>query len=110
MKIPIIELKEGTLLSKDVTSPNGQLLLKKGMPLTDKHIKAFKMWGITEFETEEESDTPLLNFEPHILAEADTTLQKHFYGSDLSNPLLSKIYSFCLNRFALKLSQKGTRP
>ncbi len=110
MKIPISELKEGTILSQEVTGPNGQLLLKKGMPLTDKHIKAFKMWGITEFETEEESDAPLLNFEPRILAEADTTLQKHFYGSDLSNPVLSKIYSFCLNRFAQKLTQKGSLP
>ncbi len=110
MKILIHELKEGILFSKDVTSPNGQLLLKKGIPVTDKHIKAFKMWGILEFEVEGEEgatqSTPL-SFSAEILTQSDALLQKHFFGSDLSNPVLSKIYSFCLNRLATKLSQTG---
>ena len=106
MKITISELKEGMTLAKDVTSPNGQLLLKGGAPITDKHIRAFKMWGISEFEMDGENDLPKSEFTAEILAKADNQLQFRFFGSNLSNPVLSKIYSFCLNRLALKLSRQ----
>ncbi|MES2309089.1 MAG: hypothetical protein V4507_09545 [Verrucomicrobiota bacterium] len=105
MKIPIAELKEGVSLSLDVVSPNGQLLLKSGFPLTEKHLRAFKMWGITEVETEGENDVQVLPFNPEILAKADLLLHDRFYGADLSNPVLSRIYGFCLKRLAQKLSQ-----
>lgn len=50
MKISIQELKEGAILAADVMSANGQLLLKSGSPVTEKHIRAFKTWGVKEVE------------------------------------------------------------
>jgi len=108
MKMTISDLKEGMILAKEVTSPTGQLLLKGGAPITDKHLRAFKMWGISEFEIEIEGENQVTKseFSSEILAKADQALQLRFYGSNLSNPVLNKIYSFCLNRLALKLSRQ----
>jgi hypothetical protein len=107
MKVPISELKEGTTLSRDVMSPNGQLLLKGGFPVTEKHLRAFKMWGVLEVETEGEEEVDH-SLDPEALAKADELLHDRFYGADLSNPVLTRIYSFCLKRLARKLSQPSS--
>lgn len=103
MKISIQELKEGAILAADVMSANGQLLLKSGNPVTEKHIRAFKTWGVKEVELPGE-DKPEESFSPEILSQADQHLQNRFYGADLSNPILNRIYAICLKRLATQLA------
>ena len=47
-KINISDVKPGMILEADVLDRNGRTLLAKGVEISDKHIRIFKMWGITE--------------------------------------------------------------
>lgn len=104
MKIAVDQLQEGTVLASDVIGVNGQILLKSGNTITEKNIRAFKMWGILEVEIpgEEASQTP--QFSPEILEKADQHLQNRFHGADLSHPVLNRIYEICLHKVATKIS------
>ena len=44
--IKIEELKPGMVIDKDVTNLHGAVLLRKGNPVTEKHIHIFKTWGV----------------------------------------------------------------
>ncbi len=46
--IPTSDLGPGMVLASDLRSPQGRLLLPKGMTLTESHIKTCKAWGILE--------------------------------------------------------------
>jgi hypothetical protein len=47
-KINISDVRAGMVLAADVQDRNGRTLLVKGIEISDKHIRIFKMWGITE--------------------------------------------------------------
>jgi hypothetical protein len=47
-KINIGDVRAGMVLAADVQDRNGRTLLAKGIEITDKHIRIFKMWGVTE--------------------------------------------------------------
>ncbi len=41
------DVTAGMVLGRDVTNPRGQLLIPEGTVLTEKHISALQLWGIT---------------------------------------------------------------
>ncbi|MGI6461246.1 MAG: HDOD domain-containing protein [Candidatus Hydrogenedentales bacterium] len=41
------DVKAGMILDRDVTNPRGQLLIASGTVLTEKHISALQLWGIS---------------------------------------------------------------
>ncbi len=47
-KVHIDQLEEGMILSTDVVTMNGQLLLKEGVTVTARHANIFRQWGINE--------------------------------------------------------------
>ena len=46
--ISVDQLNQGMVLSDDVFDINRNLLLTKGQKITLKHIRIFKLWGVTE--------------------------------------------------------------
>ncbi|MGE5380430.1 MAG: HD-GYP domain-containing protein [Methylocystaceae bacterium] len=59
--IPTLMLKPGTIISQDIYSQKGQLLLPKGKSLTEDNIRSLMAKGIEEIYTMEDpqQDTPL---------------------------------------------------
>lgn len=53
----LAELKPGLRLSRGVLSPQGALLAQPGDELTEKQIRLFKMWGVSEAEVMEVEST-----------------------------------------------------
>jgi hypothetical protein len=43
---------DGMVLARPVVSPQGQLLAPKGTALTARHVRLFRMWGVTEADIE----------------------------------------------------------
>lgn len=41
------DVTAGMVLGQDITNPRGQLLIPEGTALTEKHISALQLWGIT---------------------------------------------------------------
>lgn len=54
----IDDIEEGMILNAPVTNNSGQVLLGPGIELGPKHVKFFKMWGISSVMVEggEETD------------------------------------------------------
>ena len=47
-QINLNDIQPGMVLASSVFNKNGGLLLKEGSTLTEKHIRIFKTWGVTE--------------------------------------------------------------
>jgi len=63
-------LKVGMVLSDDVRDINSRLLLAKGQKIQSKHIRIFKIWGITEVNVTGDEDGNKIsesNIDPNLI-------------------------------------------
>lgn len=93
--LSINDIEAGMILAADVNDRNGRPLLKAGTELTEKHIKIFKTWGISQLALEgDESDDPLqdiLNAHPEFLSEAEGVAQSLFQHCDPQHPFIEAL-------------------
>jgi len=88
-------LKPGMTLSADVLDINSRLLLSKGLQIQPKHIRVFKIWGITEVPIEgvngdEEASAGMVTMET-----ANRVIQntKHLFShQDLGHPAVKELF------------------
>ena len=93
-------LEEGMVLLSDVKSGN-QILLAKGVSLTNKHINIFKSWGVSSVEVEGGSEQDLTNQKIQELSPAEkkrleADLTERFRHVDLSFRPAKVLYNNCL--------------
>jgi hypothetical protein len=50
--VRIDQLEPGMVIVSDVVDRNGRVLLSTGTALTAKHLRVFRMWGVTEADIE----------------------------------------------------------
>jgi hypothetical protein len=87
------ELIEGMVLARPAVSPQGQLLAAKGTAVTSRHMRLFKMWGVTEVDIEGHEGraarpaTPLSETERRVIEE---TIGQRFEGA-LGHPAMMEI-------------------
>ena len=92
----INDLKEGMTLAADVKNKHGNIMIKQGMTLTEKHIMLLKAWGITDADVEG-ADRDRLHQEemrtvsPEVIAAIENELKAIFPPVD-GNELMSEIY------------------
>ena len=58
-RVSVRSLKEGMVLEAPLRTPEGRVILGAGAALTDKHIRMFKIWGVTDAEVEGFEDESL---------------------------------------------------
>ncbi|MFH1624597.1 MAG: hypothetical protein ABID54_05500 [Pseudomonadota bacterium] len=61
--INISELEPGMRLEEPVCTPDGRMLLREGVQVTEKHISIFKSWGVTEAAVEGVEAPGVVDFE-----------------------------------------------
>ncbi|MDE3076121.1 MAG: hypothetical protein KGJ86_11900, partial [Chloroflexota bacterium] len=91
----LVELKPGMRLARGVLSPQGALLANPGDQLTDKQIRLFKMWGVTEVEVAETS--PEAGAEPQIEDEEAAVPEDEIdllFADHLDDPVMYQIATF----------------
>lgn len=92
--VHIDSVKQGMVLSEDVKDISSRLLLSKGQPIHQKHIRIFKIWGVTEIEvnTESEDDAPA---DPNKPVADNTVITQQtnavFRNVDRDTPLVSEL-------------------
>jgi len=96
-------LAEGMVLQSDVHDRNGRLLLGCGAELAAKHLRMFRMWGITEADIVAADDQaggqPLASdVDPVRLAAVEDELRPLFRNTDLSYPAMGELFRLCLLR------------
>ena len=101
MIIPISDLNPGIQLADDVLSPQGMLVAKKGDTISEKHLKSFKAWGVTEVNIQAEDSAGQEN----DLAKAFDTLSNlelieeidyFFSKTNRDHPVIAELYAIAI--------------
>ena len=100
--IKIKLIREGMVTAAAVKDRMGRTLLAKGKTITDKHLKVFKTWGITEIsimspkgsQAVKERAEEKVPVDPLIVEEMD----KLFQFTDRRHPVVNEFYDLCLSR------------
>jgi HD-like signal output (HDOD) protein len=98
--ISVDQLNQGMVLSDDVLDINRKLLLTKGKTITPKHIRIFKLWGITEVnvfgKNEKKNETePWIN--PELRKKIEDRTKRIFKNVDLDYPAAKEIFKLSVS-------------
>lgn len=98
--ISVDELKQGMVLSDDVLDINRKLLLTKGQAITSKHIRIFKIWGITEvnvFGKNEKKSGLEPRINPELVEKIENQTKQIFKNIDLEHPAAKEIFKLSVS-------------
>ena len=102
--LPTDKIKSGQILAEEVRDINGRLLLAKGHKIEVKHIRIFKIWGISEVYlvgTDRQDDTPDFFLDPATLEHTKKCIKPLFCHLDLEHPAIKEIFKIAV-RFRCK--------
>lgn len=111
--INIDDIESGMVLDGDVKDRTGHVLLVAGTTITDKHIRIFKMWGITDAEIkgvdkEEVVAKAAAQIDPALLADAETRNTELFRHTNLKHPVVEELFRLTTLRNARhSMEEKG---
>ena len=92
------------ILAEEVNAPGGQRIAGVGALLTDKHLAAFKTWGITAIVIADGSGPAI---DPALLAEARRVVAPRFAGQPTDHPAIRELFRIGVDRqLALRLAQR----
>ncbi len=102
-KIKLDDMKSGMVLAREVKGRFGRGLLSAGNMLTEKHIKIFKSWGITEIiiEKNPESGQEEMKSSLEVPAQYDRVerqLRELFKFNDIKHPAVKELFQISLMR------------
>jgi hypothetical protein len=108
--INIGDVQTEMVLSEDVKNINGQLLIPKGIKISDKHLTLLQAWGITEVEIEGVSREDVATqtaaqIDPLILAEAEACTKDLFRHAHIDHPAVRELFEQCVLRTARNKSK-----
>ena len=99
----------GMVLANDVKDRRGRLLMPAGRELTEKHMEAFRMWGVTSVEIEggpaEEAAPPCV-FDDALLERADWEAGLLFANASEAHPFLTALRAVARLRIAQAISRE----
>ncbi len=93
----IQHIQPGMKLAEDIVGFNGVTLLRKGCVLTERHLNAFDMWGITEadisgVETVDLDAIDQDDIDPEIVRQMEGGLDRLFQKTDREDPVTAELY------------------
>ncbi len=100
------EISPGMVLAGDVRDMSGRLLLSTGGEISKKHLRIFKMWGVSEADIEEpaaagsETEGRKSPFAATVDAQPQPgcqgIVQDLFRHNDANHPLIAELMKQCL--------------
>lgn len=107
--VAVEDLEAGMVLADAVHDGQGRLLIQQETELTDRHLRAFQLWGIVSVKilaaAGAEPEPPPIS--PEILARAEETVRARFRHNDLQHPLIAAVFRLCVMREARRLAGQG---
>lgn len=101
-RLPLDSLQAGMILSADAIDPNGRVLLRAGVTLTESHLRVFRMWGLGAADIE--SDEPAADSglqaalaDPVAVGEARALIAARFHLNDPEDPVMVQLMQWCLD-------------
>ena len=101
--VKLDEIRSGMVLARDVKGRFGRGLLLAGNVVTEKHLKIFKSWGVTEIivEKNQESSEERLEKPPEAPAHynrIERRMKGLFKFNDFKHPAVRELFQIALNR------------
>lgn len=108
-KINIDNVQEGMVLNDDVKDHRGMVLLSAGKTISEKNLRIFRMWGITEVDVKgvEKEDIlakAMAEVDPLLRHEAEKNALDLFYHTDRNHPAIIELFQQCTMRFIRRKS------
>ena len=107
-KIKIDDVRLGMVLADDVKNHRGLVLLRTGDRITQKDLRIFRMWGITEVDV---SDSVKQSVDEHPsqldvsrLKQVEKEAQVFFSHTDRNHPAIEELFQQYILRTARKKS------
>jgi hypothetical protein len=101
-------LEPGMVLAADVKDRSGRVLLAAGNSLTEKTLRVFKMWGVTEADVQGVAQEEIIakksaSLNPELVQAAEQNVNTLFTHCDKEQPLIKELYRLTTLRAARKL-------
>lgn len=102
-KVKVKDLQGGMVLADDVRDQNGMLILAQGQSVSEKHLRTFKSWGITEIDIDVngggsgQADRTEKN-ERIVSVEVKEKVDELFQYTDKQHPAIAELIELCLLR------------
>ena len=96
-RLPLDQLTIGMVLAEPLKNANGSVMLPPGSAITEKHIRAMRMWGVLDIDIQGEAapatSTNSLPTNASDVAKAQAELQPVFTFANLDNPVMAEIFN-----------------
>ena len=94
--LDIDSLTPGMKVGKDVIEASGQVLLRSGTEITEKHLRVLRSWGIQQIDIEgpkppDSEDALLARATPAMLAGAQAIVDERFHHTDAAHPAIVEL-------------------
>ena len=94
--LDIDSLTPGMKIGKDVIEASGQILLRSGTEITEKHLRVLRSWGIQQVDIEgpkppDNEDTILARATPAMLAAAQASVDERFRHTAPDHPAIAEL-------------------
>ncbi len=110
--VSLNNLVPGMVLENSVHDQYGRFLLKAGQSLEKKHIRIFKIWGVTEVWIKDEDEDHIQEIQPEIPKEvydqAESYLKEKFRLNNLDDPFVQELFRVSLIHKAQELQAPKT--
>ena len=109
--VPVQSLKPGRILATDVKNAHGQLLIKKGAEVTERHVRVLKSWGVADVQVEgegEEGDssageTTVESYDPVLMEKARVEVMERLRYNSIEHPAIDELVRICVRRRAREM-------
>lgn len=109
--LAVDDLHPGIAVVEDVYDPQGRLLMSAGTELTERHLRACQLWGITRVRVRAEGlppETEAGGPTPEQIAQAELETRARFRNTDPAHPLVVELFRLGVIRAADRLAGGGT--
>lgn len=108
--ISISDIRPGMVLAGDVRDRNNRVLLAAGQEITEKHVKIFKMWGVTDADVKgaEQADMvvqDMAEVDPMTYQDAEKVTLDKFRHADMNHPGVKELARLATLRRAVPATE-----
>lgn len=94
--VEIDSLVPGMKVGKDVVESSGQILLRVGTEINEKHLRILRSWGVQQVDIEgpkppDAEDNFLARATPAMLDRAQAAVGERFHRADPAHPAIAEL-------------------
>lgn len=108
--INVSDIRAGMILAGEVKDRNGRVLLASGQEITDKHLKIFKMWGVSDANIqgvaqEDVAAQDMASVDAAVYQEAEQLTKELFLHAGTTHPAMNELARLLTMRHVRQITE-----